>query len=70
MRIVILPSLMDRSLCRQVTEKYRSPTHCGLDVALSAGKDPEEATESAFGIGGQENLIYIVSKGQEGESIC
>lgn len=58
MRILILPSLMDKSLCRQVTRKYCN-AHCYLDVTLNTGKDPETAKEFALGIGGgQENQLY------------
>lgn len=65
MRILILPSLMDKSLCRQVTKKHCS-THCCPDVTLNVGKDPDAAKESAFRMGrGQENLTDIVVRGGE-----
>lgn len=66
MRILILPSLMDKSLCRQVT-KIDCNAHCCLDVKLNAGRNPEAAREFALGMGsGQKNLTYImVRRGEQ-----
>lgn len=49
MRILILPSLMDKSLCRQVT-KNDCNAHCCLDVKLNVGKNLKQQ-RVCFGVG-------------------
>lgn len=46
MRILILPSLVDKSLCRQVTKNNYNAHYC-LHVKLNVGGNPETAKEFA-----------------------